>query len=74
MLTRIRTQSTFESSPSKNEVEQAGMRAANVRDCAAIMKFFAFLESELRRHDHNLDEFKAARKMDHFRTYGEHFV
>lgn len=50
------------------------MRAANVRDCAAIMKFFAFLESELRRHDHNLDEFKAARKMDHFRTYGEHFV
>ncbi len=28
----------------KNPVEQEGMRKANVRDCAAIMKYFAFLE------------------------------
>jgi Xaa-Pro aminopeptidase len=31
----------------KTPVEQAGMMAANVRDCAAIMKYFAFLEEEL---------------------------
>jgi len=31
----------------KNEVMQEGMRQANIRDCAAIMKYFAFLEEEL---------------------------
>lgn len=58
----------------KNEVEQAGMRAANVRDCAAIMKYFAFLESELKKPDHGLDEYIGARKMDHLRTYGQYHI
>ena len=33
----------------KNVVEQEGMRACNIRDCAAIMKYFAYLEEELRK-------------------------
>ena len=28
----------------KSEVQQEGMRQCNIRDCAAIMKYFAFLE------------------------------
>jgi len=31
----------------KNATEQEGMRQCNIRDCAAIMKYFAFLEEEL---------------------------
>ena len=31
----------------KNPTEQQGMRNCNVRDCAAIMKYFAYLEQEL---------------------------
>ena len=54
----------------KNEVEQSGMRTANVRDCAAIMKYFAFLEQELKKPDHGLSEYTGARKMDHLRTLG----
>lgn len=54
----------------KNEVEQSGMRNANVRDCAAIMKYFAFLEQELKKPDHGLSEYTGARKMDHLRTLG----
>lgn len=58
----------------KNETEAAGMRNANIRDCAAIVKYFAFLESELRKPDHGLDEYIGARKMDHMRTYGEFHI
>ena len=47
------------------------MAAANVRDCAAIMRYFAFLESELRKEDHGLDEFSGARKVEEFRTHNE---
>ena len=37
------------------------MRNANIRDCAAIVKYFAFLENELRKPDHGLDEYIGAR-------------
>lgn len=50
------------------------MRNANVRDCAAIMKYFAFLEQELKKPDHGLTEYTGARKMDHLRTLGEYHV
>lgn len=46
------------------------MRQANIRDCAAIMKYFAFLEEELKNQDHELNEFNGARKVEHFRTFG----
>ena len=49
----------------------AGMRAANIRDCAAIMKYFAYLEAELKKEDHNIDEFTGARYLDNLRTKGD---
>lgn len=47
------------------------MRACNIRDCAAIMKYFAYLEKELKKEDHTLDEFTAARYLDNLRTKGD---
>lgn len=58
----------------KNATEQQGMRNANIRDCAAIMKYLAFLETELRKPDHGLNEFNGARKLDHLRTLGQYHV
>jgi Xaa-Pro aminopeptidase len=51
----------------KNKTEQNGMRACNIRDCAAIMRYFAFLEEELRKPDHGLDEYKGAMKVGDLR-------
>jgi len=50
-----------------------GMRACNVRDCAAIMKYFAFLEEELKKSDHGLDEFKGSAKLLEYRAMGDLF-
>lgn len=55
----------------KNETEQRGMRNCNIRDCAAIMKYFAFLEKELRKEDHKICEYEGARILDNLRTKGE---
>lgn len=49
------------------------MRDCNVRDCAAIMKYFAFLEEELKKPDHGLDEYSGARKVEELRGLGEIF-
>ena len=57
----------------KNETEAQGMRNANTRDCAAIMKYFAFLEEELAKPDHDLDEYKGALKVLEYRTQNELF-
>lgn len=56
----------------KSPTEQAGMRAANVRDCAAIMKYFSHLEEELKKPDHGLTEYTGARMMDNLRTHGDY--
>ena len=50
------------------------MRQCNIRDCAAIMKYFAFLEEELNKEDHGLDEYKGAMKVGEYRTMGDKFV
>jgi Xaa-Pro aminopeptidase len=50
------------------------MAAANVRDCAAIMKYFAYLEEVLKQPDHGLNEFTGARKVEEFRTHGELYM
>ena len=50
------------------------MRNANIRDCAAIMKYFAFLEEELQKPDHGLTEFSGARKVENYRTFGERYT
>ena len=56
----------------KNQTEMQGMRNANIRDCAAIMKYFSYLEEELRKEDHTLDEYKGARYLDELRTRGQY--
>lgn len=48
------------------------MRNANVRDCAAIMKYFAYLEEELRKEDHAVTEYTGARYLDELRTRGQY--
>lgn len=55
----------------KNKVQQEGMRQCNIRDCAAIMKYFAFLEEELKKPDHGIDEYTGARKVEEYRTHGD---
>jgi Xaa-Pro aminopeptidase len=57
----------------KNETEAQGMRDANTRDCAAIMKYFAFLEEELAKPNHGLDEFKGVEKVESYRAMSELF-
>lgn len=44
-----------------------GMRQANIRDCAAIMKYFAFLEEELAKEGHGLTEYSGAMKLLEYR-------
>jgi len=50
------------------------MRDANVRDCAALMRYFAFLEDRLKDPNHGYDEFSAAKVVAEFRSKGENFV
>ena len=33
----------------KNEREMRGMRECHIRDCAALIKYFAWLEDELKK-------------------------
>jgi len=47
------------------------MQAANTRDCAAIMRYFAFLEEELKKPDHGIDEYSGARKVEAYRAENE---
>jgi len=47
------------------------MRRCNIKDCAAIVKYFAYLEEELKNPNHTLDEYSGARKVEEFRTQGE---
>jgi len=58
---------------SKNKPQMEGMRACNVRDCAAIMKYFAFLEEELKKPDHGLNEFVGSAKLLEYRAMGDLF-
>lgn len=58
----------------KNAVQQEGMRQANIRDCAAIMKYFAFLEEELKKPDHTVDEYTGAEKLLDYRKQGDKFL
>lgn len=54
----------------KNSVQMEGMRNCNIRDCAAIAKYFGWLENEL-KNGVVVDEFQGARKVEYFRTEGE---
>lgn len=58
----------------KNETELAGMRACHVRDGAALIEYFAWLEDQLLNKKAQLDEVDAAEKLESMRAKHEHFV
>ncbi|KAL3452855.1 hypothetical protein BJX65DRAFT_292779 [Aspergillus insuetus] len=58
----------------KNEVELAGMRACHVRDGAALVEYFAWLENELVNKKTTLDEVDAADKLEQIRSKHDLFA
>lgn len=58
----------------KNPVELEGMRQCHIRDGAALIEFFAWLEDQLIAKGVKLDEVQAADKLEQIRSKGEHFV
>ena len=58
----------------KNEVELKGMRECHVRDGAALIQFFAWLEDQLVNKKEQLDEVDAADKLEHLRSQKDLFV
>ena len=54
----------------KNDVELAGMRACHIRDGAALIEYFAWLEDRLVNHKDKIDEVKGADKLESIRSYG----
>lgn len=58
----------------KNETEMAGMRACHVRDGAALIEYFAWLEDQLVAKKTILDEVQAADKLEELRSKQQHFA
>ncbi|KAM0248142.1 hypothetical protein ACHAQJ_009559 [Trichoderma viride] len=58
----------------KNETEMEGMRACHIRDGAALIEYFAWLEDQLINKKAVLDEVQAADKLEELRSKKEHFV
>jgi Xaa-Pro aminopeptidase len=55
----------------KNPVEMEGMRAAHVRDGAAVARFLCWLDRAIGKEE--LTEISAAKRLEAFRQEGEHF-
>jgi len=50
------------------------MRDCNVRDCAALVKYFAWLEKSFKEDpSFKINEYEGARKVEEFRAQGAHF-
>ncbi|KAJ4421430.1 hypothetical protein N0V85_000191 [Neurospora sp. IMI 360204] len=58
----------------KNETELEGMRRCHIRDGAALIKFFAWLEDQLINKKAKLDEVEAADQLEKFRSEQSDFV
>ncbi|KAK8004324.1 hypothetical protein PG989_004043 [Apiospora arundinis] len=58
----------------KNDAELEGMRACHVRDGAALIEYFAWLEQELIVKKSVLDEVDAADKLEALRKKQEHYI
>jgi Xaa-Pro aminopeptidase len=58
----------------KNETEMEGTRACHIRDGAALIQYFAWLEDQLINKKTVLDEVQAADKLEELRSKKEHFV
>ncbi|KAI8071511.1 Creatinase/aminopeptidase [Gongronella butleri] len=57
----------------KNEVELKGMRECHIRDGAALVAYFAWLEKQLKAGV-QLDEVDGADRLEQFRAAQDHFV
>lgn len=57
----------------KNEKELEGMRQCHIRDGAALIKYFAWLEDQLITKGATIDEVEGADKLEALRAEGEHF-
>ncbi|KAK3111249.1 hypothetical protein LTR53_013686 [Teratosphaeriaceae sp. CCFEE 6253] len=58
----------------KNATELEGMRQCHIRDGAALIEYFAWLEDQLTTQNATLDEVQAADKLEEIRSRHEHFV
>jgi len=58
----------------KNGTELKGMRECHIRDGAALIEYFAWLEDQLINQKTKLDEVEAADKLEELRSTKEHFV
>ncbi|KAK5997394.1 putative Xaa-Pro aminopeptidase P [Cladobotryum mycophilum] len=58
----------------KNDTELEGMRACHIRDGAALIEYFAWLEDQLVAKRATLDEVQAADKLEELRSKHQHFV
>ncbi|KAI1497512.1 putative Xaa-pro aminopeptidase P [Biscogniauxia marginata] len=58
----------------KNETELEGMRACHVRDGAALIEYFAWLEDQLVNKKATVDEVQGADKLEAFRAQKKDFV
>lgn len=58
----------------KNETELEGMRQCHIRDGAALVEYFAWLENELIQKKTTLDEVQAADKLEQIRSKHDKFV
>ncbi|EFQ28678.1 metallopeptidase family M24 [Colletotrichum graminicola M1.001] len=58
----------------KNKSEMAGMRACHIRDGAALIEYFAWLEDQLVAKKVKLDEVQAADKLEQLRSKQKDYV
>ncbi|XP_076241429.1 xaa-Pro aminopeptidase ApepP [Calliopsis andreniformis] len=58
----------------KNNVEMQGMKAAHIRDAVALVKYFAWLEDQIKNQRGTVTEVSGATKLETFRQEQEHFV
>lgn len=58
----------------KNPIEIEGMRASHVRDSAALVKYFAWLEDKIKNTNERITEISGATRLEKFRQEQAHFV
>lgn len=58
----------------KNDTELEGMRKCHIRDGAALIEYFAWLENELVVKNSTLDEVVAADKLEQIRSTKDNFI
>lgn len=58
----------------KNKTEMAGMRACHIRDGAALIEYFAWLEDQLVAKKAVLDEVQAADKLEQLRSKHKDYI